>query len=247
MALVRGSALGMTVAKRFAEEGAALAITDISASRLAEGARQVRELCADADNVVAVRADGSERDEIAAVTEAANERFGRVDILVNIVGGYRGSHYQGPTPLTEMSEERWDSTFGLNLKPNFHLVQLLAQGMSARKYGKIVNISSINMAGEPGSADYGAAKAAVASLTRTLAMELAPHVNVNCIAPGIIRTRVIALIGDEMAESYRKRTLLDRLGEPEDIANAALFLVSDESSYITGEMLPVAGGIWPSL
>ena len=98
------------------------------------------------------------------------------------------------------------------------------------------------MAGEAGSADYGAAKAAVASMTRTLAMELAPHVNVNCIAPGIIRTRVLAMIGEDVAEAYRRRTLLGRLGEPDDIANAALYLASDEAKYVSGHTLVVDAG-----
>lgn len=242
-----GGPMGMAVAKRFAEEGARVAVTDISGRRLDEGVRQIQEACGNADHVVSLRADVSNRHEVDAVVDLAESTFGHVDILANIVGGYQGAHYQGPASMSEMSEERWDSTFALNLKPNLFFVQRLAPGMKARNYGKIVNISSINMAGEGGSADYGAAKAAVASMTRTLAIELAPHVNVNCIAPGIIRTRVIAMIGEAVAEEYRTRSLLGRLGEPIDIANAALFLVSDESSYITGEMLPVSGGIWPSL
>ena len=242
-----GGPMGMAVAKRFAEEGACVTITDISGSRLEHGATQIREACGHEGRVAFLRADVSNRSEVNAVADLAESTFGRVDILANIVGGYRGAHYQGPALMSEMSEERWDSTFALNLKPNLYFVQRLAPGMTERGYGKIVNISSINMAGEGGSADYGAAKAAVASMTRTLAIELAPHVNVNCIAPGIIRTRVIAMIGEEVAEEYRKRSLLGRLGEPADIANAALFLVTDESNYITGEMLPVAGGIWPAL
>ena len=249
VALVSGAGgpMGFAVARRFAEEGACIVATDISGSRLDEGVERLIEVCADPARVVGVRADVAARGEVAAVVDAGLAQFERIDILANIVGGYQGKDYQGPVPVTEMSEARWDSTFALNLKPSFHLIQLLAPGMQTRGYGKIVNISSINMAGEPGSADYGAAKAAVASFTRTLAMELAPHVNVNCIAPGIIRTRVLAMIGEDSAEKYRQRTLLGRLGEPEDIANAALFLCSDESSYITGEMLPVSGGIWPAL
>ena len=242
-----GGPMGMAVARRFAEEGAKVVITDISNSRLEEGIRFVGDACDSTDDVVGLRADVSSREEVNAVAELGESTFGRIDILANIVGGYRGAHYQCPARMTEMSEERWYSTLALNLKPNLYFVQRLAPGMTERGYGKIVNISSINMAGEGGSADYGAAKAAVASMTRTLAIELAPHVNVNSIAPGIIRTRVIAMIGEEVAEEYRKRSLRGRLGEPLDIANAALFLVSDESSYITGEMLPVAGGIWPAL
>lgn len=249
VALVSGAGgpMGMAVAKRLAEEGAKVVLTDISGSRLEEGVRQVTEMCGDASRVVAERGDVSVREDANRVVDVGEAAFGHIDVLVNIVGGYRGKDYQGPANMVDMSEARWDSTMGINLKPNFHFVQRIGPTMTARKYGKILNISSINMAGEAGSADYGAAKAAVASMTRTLSIELAPHVNVNAIAPGIIRTRVIAMIGADIAEEYKERSLLKRLGEPEDIANAALFLVSDESSYITGEMLPVAGGIWPSL
>ena len=126
-------------------------------------------------------------------------------------------------------------------------VLMLGLNMLENNYGKILNISSINFAGEAGSADYGAAKAGVASLTRTLAAELAPSINVNAIAPGIIRTRALAMLGPENAKKYRERSLLKRLGEPTDIANTALFLCSDEGAYITGEILPVSGGIWPAL
>lgn len=249
IALVTGAGgpMGMTVARRFAEEGAGLVVTDISERRLAEGVETIAAAAGDPGRVVARRADASSRSEMQALVAAGLERFGRIDILANIVGGYQGREYDGPAHLTEMAESRWDATLALNLKPNFHLVQLVAPGMRERAYGKVVNISSVNFAGEGGAADYGAAKAAVASLTRTLAIELAPHVNVNCIAPGIIRTRVIAMLGEENAEEYRRRTLLKRIGEPIDIANAALFLVSDEAGYITGEVLPVAGGIWPAL
>jgi NAD(P)-dependent dehydrogenase (short-subunit alcohol dehydrogenase family) len=119
--------------------------------------------------------------------------------------------------------------------------------MLERRYGKIVNVSSINFAGEVGSSDYSAAKAAVASLTRTMAIELAPHINVNCIAPGIIRTSVIDRMSPDVRAHYENKPLLKRLGEARDIANAALFLCSDESSYITGQILAVSGGIWPAL
>ncbi|MBT5896072.1 MAG: SDR family oxidoreductase [Rhodospirillaceae bacterium] len=249
VALVTGAGgpMGMAVAKRFAEEGASLVITDISAARLAEGERAVAEAAGSAGKVVALRTNAMVRGEVEELVAAGRQKFGAIQILANIVGGYQGQHYEGPADLVHMTEARWDATMQLNLKPGFHLVQLLAPAMLEDGYGKILNISSINFAGEAGSADYGAAKAGVASLTRTLAMELAPHVNVNAIAPGIIRTRVLAMLGPENAEIYKERSLLKRLGEPTDIANTALFLCSDEGGYITGEILPVSGGIWPAL
>lgn len=247
VALVTGAGgpMGAAVAVRFAQEGASLVITDISGNRLAGGAREVEAaLVADA-GVVAKRADVRVRDEAFAVADAGEARFGRIDILANIVGGIRGGGLR--EPILQMSEQRWDETFELNLKGSFHLVQRVGGGMLERQYGKILNISSVSMAGEYGQTDYGAAKAAVTSLTRSLAMEFAPHVNVNCIAPGMIKTSVLQRTDPEMIRQFEEGTLLKRLGEPDDIANAALFLCSDEASYITGAMLPVSGGIFPAL
>jgi NAD(P)-dependent dehydrogenase (short-subunit alcohol dehydrogenase family) len=237
--------MGRTIAQRFAQEGASLVLAEISGNRLAEAHAVVAASLVPGADIVAHRADVTQGDEARAVVEAALARFGRIDILVNVVGGIRS-----PTlfaPLLGIEESRWDDTFRLNLKANFHLVKLVAPGMLERRYGKIVNFASINFAGEPGSSDYGAAKAAVASFTRTLAIELAPHVNVNCIAPGTIRTTVVSRMPPEELERYAAKPLLKRLGEPADIANAALFLASDESSYITGEILAVSGGVWPAL
>src|SRR3546814_12317645 len=107
--------------------------------------------------------------------------------------------------------------------------------MLARHYGKILNLASISMAGEKGQADYGAAKAAVVSLTRSLAMEFAPHINVNCISPATIQTSVLDRTPEDERRHLLDRTMLKRFGTPSDIANAALFLVSDEATYITGE------------
>ena len=249
VALVTGAGgpMGMAVAKRFAEEGASLVITDISATRLAEGEEAVADATGSIGKVVALRSNAMIRGELEKLVAVGREKFGSIQILANIVGGYQGQFYEGPVDLVNMAEARWDATMQLNLKPAFHLVQLLGPAMVENGYGKILNISSINFAGESGSADYGAAKAGVASLTRSLAMELAPSVNVNAIAPGIIRTRVLQMLGQENVDKYRERSLLKRLGEPIDIANTALFLCSDEGAYITGEILPVSGGIWPAL
>jgi 3-oxoacyl-[acyl-carrier protein] reductase len=237
--------MGAAVAARLAEEGASLAICDISGDRLAASAEAIAKIRGKPGGILSWRGDVRDGEDCAAFAAATLERFGRVDILANIVGGIRTEILF--EPLLAMSEARWDDTFTLNLKPNFHLVKLFAAGMVEQRYGRIVNVASINFAGERGSADYGAAKAAVASLTRTLAIELAPDVTVNCIAPGTIRTRVMERLADEDLERYAAKPLLKRLGEPRDIANAVLFLGSDESAYITGEILSVSGGVWPAL
>jgi len=247
VALITGAAgpMGRAVAMRFAEEGASLIISDISGPRLAEAEASIAKLLKGDAKLVAQRANAISRDEARALAQLGLDTFGRIDLLVNIVGGIRAKTMF--EPLVGMSETRWDDTMALNLKPNLHLSQMVIPGMLERRYGKIVNISSINFAGEVGSADYSAAKAAVASLTRTMAIELAPHINVNCIAPGIIRTSVIDRMTPDVRAHYENKPLLKRLGEARDIANAALFLCSDESSYITGQILAVSGGIWPAL
>ncbi len=237
--------MGRSVAERFACEGASLILTDISGSRLAESVSAIAPLLRSGARVTAHRADVTQAGEAAAVVAAGRAAIGDVDIVVNIVGGIKAKVLF--EPMVTMTEERWDATFALNTKGVLHLTKLLAPIMVERKYGKIINISSINFAGEMGNADYGAAKAAVASLTRTMAIEFAPHVNVNCIAPGTIRTSVLQRMSADELAFYAQKPLLKRLGEPVDIANACLFLASDEASYITGEILAVSGGIWPAL
>lgn len=247
VALVTGAGgpMGEAVATRFAREGASLVLTDISGRRLEDAAARIRDaLTSDAD-LVAHRCDVRSSDEARDLVEAAHKRFPRVDLLINVVGGIRSQSLY--MPLLEMDEERLDETFALNVKSAFNLVRLVAPDMLAGRYGRIVNFSSINMAGEAGQADYGAAKAAVTSLTRSLAMELAPYVNVNCVAPATIRTSVMDRMPEEETERYRQRTVLKRIGEPDEVANVVLFLASEEASYVTGEMIAVSGGIWPAL
>lgn len=240
-----GGPMGRAVAERFAREGASLVIADISGKRLAETVDVIEPQLTTGAKLVAERADITQAAEAAAVAAAGQAAFGPIDIVINIVGGIKAKTMF--EPMVSMSEERWDATFALNTKGILHLTKLLAPAMLERQYGKIVNISSISFAGETGNADYGGAKAAVASLTRTMAIEFAPHVNVNCIAPGTIRTSVMQRMQPDDLAFYAAKPLLKRLGEPADIANACLFLASDEASFITGEILAVSGGVWAAL
>lgn len=247
VALVTGAGgpMGRAVATRFAEEGASLVIGDISATRLGEAEAALRAVLQGKAGLAALRGNVTVQEEAQALAQLGLDRFGRVDLLVNIVGGIRAkTMYE---PMLEMSTERWDETMALNLRPNLYLTQMIGPGMVERQSGSIVNVSSITFAGEPGNADYAAAKAAVASLTRTMAMELAPHIRVNCIMPGLIRTTAVDRMSPDKRAYYEDKPLLKRLGQPRDIANAALFLCSDEASYITGQILAVSGGVWPSL
>lgn len=239
-----GGPMGSAIAQKFAGEGASLVLTDISGTRLNQTGEDIAAAYP-ACRVVQQRANCIDAGEVNGVGDLALERFGRVDALVNVVGGIRSQQLY--TPFLELSEQQWDDTFALNLKGGFHLVKKLAPGMLERGYGKIVNISSVVFAGEPGQGDYAAAKAAVASWTRSLAGEFAPHVNVNCIAPGIIRTSVTERIEAEEVERFTAASFLKRFGEAREIADVACFLSSDEASFVTGEIIAVSGGHHPSL
>jgi len=243
IAMITGAAgpMGEAVAIRFAQEGAAVLLFDISRRRLDEVAARLGR----PDRVVAHRGDALLDTDMQAGVQAGVAAFGRLDILINIVGGIVSPRIF--TPLVEMTDAQFEATLDLNLKTTFLAARHVVPHMQKHGYGRIVNLGSVSMAGEAGQAEYSAAKAGVAALTRTMAIEFAPEITVNCIAPALIRTRVLQRLDPAMVEHYRTRTLLKRLGEPEDVAAAALFLASDEASFITGAVLPVSGGIWPAL
>jgi 3-oxoacyl-[acyl-carrier protein] reductase len=234
-----GGPMGRAIAERFAAEGAALALVDVSARRLDAAKAFVRSQLAPGAGLFAQRCDVTDGPAVTALVQATQAALGPLHVLINVVGGIRGTINQ---PLDEIDEARWDDTFRLNLKGTYLLTRALAPAMRAAGWGRIVNIASVDLAGAPGRADYGAAKAAVASLTRSLAAEYAPSVAVNCIAPGIIRTSAVERLPAEMVEAFRQRTLLGRLGEPAEIASVAAFLASDDASYVTGEVLNANGG-----
>ena len=239
-----GGPMGRAIAKRFYDEGAKLVLTDISENRLL----QTIEILTEENNnrdITYSRSNVLDYEEIKTVVEKGINKYKKIDILVNVVGGIKSKKMD--QSILEIDEERWSQTMDLNIKGGINCIKLIAPTMIENKYGKIINISSINFAGEPGYADYGAAKAAVASFTKTAAMELGPFINVNCIAPAVIQTSVLDRMNKNTLDYYRNKTLLKRLGKPEDIANAALFLASNQSDYITGEIIAVSGGISPHL
>lgn len=235
-----GGPMGRAIAMRLAEDGASLALMDISANRLAATRDAIAEAFP-ATGLCAMRADARSRAEVEATHAAFRDALGAADILVNVVGGIRGSTLV--QPLLGMDEERFDATFDLNLKPIFWMVNAMAPAMVQGGRGAIVNVSSVTYAGDGDQPEYAAAKAAVASLTRSLAVELAPAVRVNAVVPGLIQTSVMDNAPSEMVAAYTARTLLKRLGRPEDIAGAVSFLVGPDADYLTGVLLPVSGGI----
>lgn len=240
--MITGAAgpMGEAVARRFHEEGATLVLFDISRRRLDEVVSRLWT-----ERLVACAGNSLVEADVKAAVDAGIAAFARLDILVNIVGGIVSPRIA--TPMLEMSDEQFSGTLELNLKTVLLTARHVVPHMQRHGGGSIVNLGSISMAGEAGQAEYSAAKAGVAALTRVMAIEFAPQIRVNCIAPALIRTRVLERLDPAMIAEYRERTLLKRLGEPEDVAAAALFLASDEASFVTGAILPVSGGIWPAL
>lgn len=242
-----GGKMGGAVAIKLAEEGADVALNDRLAGLTIPFEKQVKALGVDS---IAVLANVTKRDGAKQLIDAALERWGRVDILMNIVGGIKGPI---DNPIWKISEEEWEYCMGLNLRGCFHCTQLVLPGMMERKFGKIVNIGSTSWAGDPMHAHYAAAKAGVIAFTRSVATQLGPYnINVNCISPGGTITDQRGHEDEKLKQArtdddYKNRNPLGRPNYPRDIANAALFLASEEARNITGHMLMVAGGLNPHL
>jgi NAD(P)-dependent dehydrogenase (short-subunit alcohol dehydrogenase family) len=232
-----GSGIGRGTCMRLAEEGAAVAVFDVDL----EGAQgTVREIEAAGGRALAVRVDVSQAAEVEAAVAEVVSAYGRVDILVNNAG------VSTTVAVAKMTEEQWDRTIDVNLKGTFLCCRAVIPRMKEQRYGKIVNVSSIlGLDGSPARAHYSASKSGVIGFTRSLATELGPHnINVNAVGPGIIDTpMLLADVGAEFREQLPHRIPLRRLGLPRDLANAILFLVSEEGSYVTGQCLFVCGGV----
>ncbi len=239
VALVTGSGrgLGRAIAKALAQEGASLVLNYRKSDG---GAREAAaETATYGGRAIVVRADVSRASEVRILFAEAERAFGRLDILVNNAGVF--SH----APVAEVTEALWDEVLDTNLKGTFLCAQAAARLMTAQQAGVIVNLASGGgLSPRPGydtSAPYAASKAGVIMLTRRLALELAPAIRVNAVAPGIIESR------PDWTEESRKRlgaaALLGRIGSPDAIANAVVFLASEDAASITGHTLVVDGGI----
>ena len=174
-----------------------------------------------------------------AFIKAVIEQFGRIDILVNNAGITKDGL------LMRMSEEDFSDVIDVNLKGTFHCIRFASRQMMKQRSGKIINISSVSgILGNAGQANYAASKAGVIGLTKTMARELGSRgITVNAIAPGFVDTEMTEVLSEELKESACKQIILGRFGKPEDIANAAVFLVSDKADYITGQVISVDGGM----
>ncbi len=231
VAVVTGGAagLGKAMALRFADEGANVIAVDM------------KDLEYTYDNVEGMTLDVSDSDACKTFYDTVIEKYGQVDILVNNAGITRDAMTR------KLSDEDWDLVINVNLKGVFNLTRYIGPQMETIGGGSIINISSVvGEYGNIGQANYSASKAGVIGLSKTWAKEFARKgvpVRVNAIAPGYIMTDILKTVPQDLLDKFASMTMLKRLGEPKEIADSALFLASDESSYITGHVLSVNGGM----
>lgn len=238
-ALVTGASrgIGRAVALKLAGEGAKVAINFAGSTSKAEAVKQ--EIEAQGGEAMLVQADVSKADAVEEMVAKVQEAFGTIDILVNNAGITRDGL------LLRMKEEDFDAVINTNLKGVFHVTKVVSKLMMKKRTGRIVNMASVvGLVGNAGQTNYAAAKAGVIGFTKSAARELAARgITVNAVAPGFIHTDMT----DAMPEKAKEATLatipLKRIGEPEDVANAVLFLASDCASYITGQVFAVDGGM----
>jgi len=231
-----GRGIGAATAFVFAEEGARVGIVDIRDEGLKEVAAQARQKGFEFKVFVG---DVSKKDQIERVMQGFIQDFGRIDILVNNAG------IAISRPFLEKSVEDWVKTLDVNLIGLFLCSQSAARYMVEQKSGKIINISSIrgiDHCGREGIMDYSASKAAVINLTKTMAKELAPYINVNTVAPGHTATEMTKSLPEEIKRNMIEGSYLKRMAQPEDIAKAILFLASNDADFVTGQVLLVDGG-----
>jgi 3-oxoacyl-[acyl-carrier protein] reductase len=237
VALVTGASrgIGKSIAERFASEGRHVICVGLRKDSLVNVVEMIRSSGGSADYVAC---DLSLRDSVGPMIDDVVERYGRIDILVNNAGITKDG------ALRNMSDEDFDDVLNLNLRAVFIACRQVARPMMRARFGRIINIGSISgLMGNPGQANYSASKAAIIGMSKSMAKELGSKgVTVNVVAPGFIKTDMTRVLGEEFMEKVASRVPVRRLGEPEDIANAVSWLASDESGYVTGQVLVVDGG-----
>ena len=235
-----GAGIGQAVARRFAEEGAQVVLTDAHARRVQELAEAIgkdfgREF-------LGLEVDVTNVDQVQGMVRTTLDRYRQIDILVNNAGINRLE------PVWEMSDETWNLVIGVNLTGTFHCTRAVLPHMIERKKGAVVSLSSTAgwIGSDEGEAHYCAAKAGIQGFTRAVAAEVGRYgVRINAIAPGLIYNPFLERIyPPEFFQRIAQRTPLGRVGEPPDIASLATFLASDQSSYITGEVFCISGGMY---
>jgi len=239
VALITGAAqgIGRTIALKLAANGADVAVSDLNLERLNETAKEISDI---GRHVITIRANVSDLKDAEEMIEETVTKLGGIQILVNNAGITKDGL------LLRMKEEDWDAVLSVNLKGVFNCTKAAVRHMSKERYGRIVNIASIvGEMGNAGQANYSASKAGVIGFTKTVAREFAArNITCNAIAPGFIETAMTQALSEKVREELAKQIPMGRLGMPEDVANAVLFLAGSQSSYITGQVINVNGGMY---
>lgn len=228
--------IGKAIALKFAENGANIVLNYNSSTNIDELLSEIEKFNVSA---YAVKADVSNFKEAEELIKLTKEKFGAVDILVNNAGITRDNL------IIRMTEEEFDSVINVNLKGAFNCIRQVSPIMLRQGSGKIINISSVvGISGNAGQANYAASKAGVIGLTKSVARELSKKgINVNAVAPGFIETSMTDVLSDKVKENIINSILIKRMGKPEDVANLVLFLASNSSNYITGQVINIDGGM----
>jgi 3-oxoacyl-[acyl-carrier protein] reductase len=237
VALITGGAqgIGKSIAERFCTEGASVAVCDFNRERAAETASELAAV----SNAKSYFMNVTDPATVDAAVDAIMADFKKIDILVNNAGITRD------TLLLRMKREDWDAVIGVNLTGAFTVSQAVIKHMMKARFGRIINMASVvGVRGNAGQANYSASKAGLIGLTKTMAREFASrNITVNAIAPGFIQTEMTAVLSDEARQAFLRDIPLNRAGMPEDVAASALFLASDDASYLTGQVIAVDGGM----
>ncbi len=240
VAIITGCAqgIGKSVAETFAKEGANIVVSDINAELAQKTADELKSSFG--VETLAVAGNVSKLDECESLAAKAIEKFGKIDILINNAGITKDNL------VLRMSEMEWDAVIAVNLKGVFNCTKAVTRQMFKQRSGRIINIASVvGLMGNAGQANYSASKGGVIALTKTCAREFSSrNVLVNAIAPGFIRTAMTDALTDDVKKKLAEQIPLQRLGEASDIAKAALFFASEDSSYVTGHVLSVNGGMY---
>jgi 3-oxoacyl-[acyl-carrier protein] reductase len=229
--------IGLAIARLLADDGASVVVSGRDPGRLESAAKELETSGA---SVLAVAADAGKREDADRLVDAAKERFGRVDVLVNNAGITRDQL------LVRMKDDDWDQVLDTNLRGVFLMTRAAGKVMMRQKSGRIINISSTAGAmGNPGQVNYSAAKAGVIGLTKASARELAHwNILVNAVAPGLIETDMTAAISAEARETLMQQVPLKRIGSAREVAEAVRFLAGEGAGYITGQVIHVNGGLY---
>ena len=239
VALVTGAGrgIGKAIAVRFAQEGANVAFTDLAINEAVE--ETVKELEAMGVKAKAYASNAANFDETHDVVKQVVEDFGRIDVLVNDAGITKDGL------MMRMSEAQWDAVINVNLKSAFNFIHAVTPIMAKQRSGSIINMSSVvGVSGNAGQCNYSASKAGMIGLAKSIAKEMGPRgIRANCIAPGFIITEMTNQLSQEIKDQWAQQIPMRRGGTPEDVANVALFLASDLSSYVSGQTIHCCGAM----